>query len=216
MKKATEQIRESSKESWQKIESKARPSFVDRLGRNMALAGLLVLGVSALKNAQLPSGQTVLAAVQEITYPRLDDRLGAIDFVGSFFPETAAVFFEDAPVSFLTAPGVGAALHAWSREEPYLTYQTEANGSVYAAAPGQVMSVAHGMEEERVIRIRHENGVETMYYDLQEAYVQEGDQVTETTCLGVALPGKDATMEVRRAGKTVDPTAWMRERQGTP
>ena len=71
------------------------------------------------------------------------------------------------------------------------------------------MSVAHGLEEERVVRVRHENGLESLYYNLGSVSVREGDEVTAQSCLGTALAGQQALVEVRRAGRAIDPTAML-------
>lgn len=194
------------------IEKRGKPSFFDRLGRNMALAAALILAVSALRNAALPSGETVLTAVRQIIQPQWDDHLGTIDFVGNFFPDTVAVFFESPLTLHLSAPCLGPLTHAWSQNEPYVSYQTASDQRVYAAAEGQVMAVAHGPEEELILRLRHDGGVETMYYALSRIYVQEGDRVTEETCLGEVREGQEAILEVRRAGREIDPTAYLESR----
>jgi len=190
-----------------------RPTFAEKLTRNMALAGLLVLVLSAMKNAQLPTGQTVLAAVQQLTQPKWDERLGAIDFVGNFFPETVAVFFDTAALPRMTAPCMGGCVHVWSEDEPYLSYSVGADRRIYAALQGQVMSVSHGQEEEKVLRLRHDDGLETMYYELGEVFVSEGDRVAEDTCLGIVMPGGNAVMEVRRAGRSINPSACIQPRE---
>ena len=68
------------------------------------------------------------------------------------------------------------------------------------------MSVSHGIDAERVLRIRQDDGLETLYYELGSATVREGDHVSADTYLGCALPDKAVTIEVRRAGRAIDPT----------
>ncbi|MBR3017508.1 MAG: M23 family metallopeptidase [Clostridia bacterium] len=184
----------------------------EKLARNFAFAGILTLAVVTVRNAQLPTGKTVLTAVQEIIDADWDKSLGTISFVSNLLPESMAVFFETDMQAILTAPCMGNIAHAWSEEEPYIGYST-VNGRVYAVSDGQVMSVAHGLEEERVVRVRHENGLESMYYNLASVNVREGDEVTAQTCLGTVLPEKQALLEVRRAGRAVDPASWLTPRK---
>ena len=80
---------------------------------------------------------------------------------------------------------------------------------VYAFAAGQVMSIAHGQDEELIVRLRHENGMETLYYNLSDVLTQEEDSVSSSTCLGHVIPGSQALPEVRRAGRSMNPTAWL-------
>ena len=204
---------EPQKTAWQYVENKAKPSLADRLCRNMALACALILCISAARNLDLPRGQTLLAAVTEITQPLLDERLGAIDYVGSFFPETVSVFLES-PSIRLTAPCSGRMTHAWNGEEPYLSYSAAPDRAVFAALEGLVSAVAHGADEGRIVTIRHKDGIETIYYDLENIFVQEGDAVTEKTCLGTLLAGRDAALEVRRYGRPVRPLVEARGDKG--
>ena len=191
-----------------------RPRWGERLARNVALAGLLMVTVAAMRNAELPSGGTVLTAVRQMIDGEWDGgALGKISFVGSFLPETVAVFFESAPDAALTAPCFGSLSHAWTAEEPYLGYASQ-DKRVYAVAPGQVMSVYHGPEEEYILRVRHDDGLETMYYALASIFVSEGDAVSASTCLGQALP-EGVVIEVRRAGRAIDPTDLIADRAGS-
>ncbi len=185
----------------------------ERLARNLALAGMLVITIAAMRNAELPSGATVLTAVRQMIDGEWDDHLGKISFVGRFLPETVAVFFESAPDAELAAPCFGSLTHAWTEQEPYLGYEGE-DKRVFAVAAGQVMSVSHGPDEEFILRVRHEDGLETMYYNLSSYAAAEGDMVTPGTCLGEALPG-GVFIEVRRAGRAIDPTGLIMPRGGS-
>ena len=187
-----------------------KPRWGEHLARNLALAGMLVITIAAMRNAELPTGATVLTAVQQMIDGEWDDHLGKISFVGRFLPETVAVFFESAPNAELTAPCFGSLTHAWTEQEPYLGYQGE-DSRVFALAAGQVMSIYHGSDEEYILRVRHDDGLETMYYALASAAVSEGDAVSVSTCLGRAQPG-GAVIEVRRAGRAIDPTGLMTDR----
>ena len=177
----------------------------EKLARNFAFVGILTLMVVSVRNAQLPTGQTVLTAVQEMIDASWDGSLGKISFVSNLLPESMAVFFESDLSAKLTAPCFGPVVHAWSDKEPYLGYSA-ANGNVFAVSAGQVMSVAHGLEEEKIVRVRHENGLESLYYNLASVNIREGDEVSAQTCLGTALAGQQALVEVRRAGRAINPT----------
>ena len=190
-----------------------RPRFGERLSRNLALAGMLIITVAALRNAQLPTGQTVLTAVRHMIDDHWEENIGKISFVSNLFPETVSVFFQSAPAASLTLPCFQASLvHPWSGDEPYLGFASSNGSAVYAVSSGQVMSVAHGPEEEKIIRLRHEDGLESMYYNLLTVAVREGDAVTASTKLGEAIPGASIAVEVRRAGLPIDPTALFSPR----
>ena len=188
-------------------------AFGERLARNLALSCLLLVAVVSVRNEKLPSGDTVLTAVKGITEMQLGESLGKISFVSKLLPESVSVFFDEGPAfSSLVSPCFGAISHAWSEEEPFLSF-APGDGLIYAAAPGQVMSIAHGMDEERIVRVRHENGLETVYYELGEVRVREGETVDQKTCLGALLPGREAAFETRYAGRSFDPAARMQPRE---
>ncbi len=188
------------------------PRWGERLVRNLALAGMLVITIAAVRNAELPNGKTVLTAIQEMIEGDWDGQLGKINFVGRFLPETVAVFFESTPDAELTAPCFGSLTHGWTEREPYLGYEGD-DTRVFAAAAGQVMSVSHGPDEEYILRVRHDDGLESLYFNLASTAVVEGDRVTTATCLGKSLPG-GCFIEVRRAGRAIDPTGLISPRKG--
>ena len=195
-------------------ESPARDktAWTEKLARNLALAGMLVLIVTAVRNDCLPSGQTVLSAVQSLIDTGWDDSVGKISFVSNLLPDAVSVFFETPLSEEWTAPCFGTAVHAWSREEPYLGYEAT-DSRVFAMADGQVMSVAHGPDEERILRVRQENGLEVMYYNLSALNVREGDQVKKDQCIAASLP-QGVAVEIRRAGRPIDPTEYIKPRTG--
>ena len=187
---------------------KLRP-WRERLSRNLALAGMLLLAISAVRNAQLPSGETVLTAVQQIVDQNWDDSLGKISFVSNFFPDSAAVFFEITPESELIAPCVGMLSHVWNENEPYIGYYVSESEKVFAIAAGKVMSVAHGNNEENIIRIAQDDGLETLYYLEEIPLVNEGDQINSNTCIGKAGRKTQIMLEVRKNGLPINPTDMM-------
>ena len=104
---------------------------------------------------------------------------------------------------------MGRVSHAWSSQEPYIGYSAPGDEMVYAFAAGQVMSIAHGQDEELIVRLRHESGMETLYYNLADVLTQEGDSVSSSTCLGHVIRGSQALLEVRMAGRSMNPSAWL-------
>jgi len=209
IKKIEEKMQESRKSRIEYMASK--PSFGVHLTRNLALAGMLLLAITSVRNAALPSGKTILASVQDIIETDWDSDIGKISFVSNLFPETVSVFFDSSPDALLTQPCFGELIHPWDQNEPYLGYES-ADSKVYAVAAGQVMSIAHGNNEEKILRIRQADGLETLYYNLASISVQEGDYVTSSTFLGQVLPAAQAVIEVRKDGLAIDPTGMMEYR----
>ena len=183
-------------------------SPTEKLVRNLALAGMLILTVVSIHNAELPDGKTVQTAVQGLIDTPWDESLGKISFVSTLFPEAVSVFFSSHPDLQLLAPCSGFQSHSWNSQEPYLAYQSS-DGKVYAAADGQVMSLAHGLNDERIIRIRHSDSIESLYYNLTNVAVAEGDFVSASTLLGYCMDNLTAVIDIRNHGKSVDPSAYI-------
>ncbi len=75
-------------------------------------------------------------------------------------------------------------MHAWREAEPYIGL-LGASQDVRGRRGRGCDEVAHGDNEERILRIRHDNGLETMYGNLAESYVSEGDHVYAGDILGL-------------------------------
>ena len=69
----------------QYFHEKPKFSWRERLARNLALSGMLVLTIVAVKDARLPSGKTILTGVQQMVDQNWDDNLGKISFVSNLF-----------------------------------------------------------------------------------------------------------------------------------
>ena len=183
-----------------------KPARSQRLVRNCALTALLLITVTSVRNERLPSGQTVLTAVQTMTGEGWDDTLGRISFVSALVPDTVAVFGDGQASYSLYAPANGEMTHSWSIDEPYLSYRA-GDGQVYALGGGQVMSVTADDENGYALRVRQTDGLEAMYYDLSAIRVREGDEIAAQACIGSCL--RDAVVEVRRDGVSMDAAAWI-------
>lgn len=197
--------------SMQYLPDKQKIRWSEKLLRNFFVVALLTLLLSAIHNEQLPSGNTVMTAVQEIIDTPWDESLGKISFVSNMFPDVAAVFFSDAPTLDLIAPCMGEAINTWTKATPYLSYMN-ADLKVYAPGNGQIMSIAYGERDEKVIRIRHTDGIESIIYGLSSLYVQEGNSVTCSTIIGEGRSNTTTILEMRKDGVPFDPTELIRSR----
>ena len=77
---------------------------------------------------------------------------------------------------------------------------------VRAAADGEVMSIAHGLDEERIVRIRHDDASEAIYGNLASCLAQVGDRVYAGDVFASILEGEPLAFELRVDGRSVDPT----------
>ena len=129
-------------------------------------------------------------------------------FVDSLLPaEVQEVWRQEESVTVFE-PVQGNVVHAWSRQEPYLELSCNTT-DVRAAADGEIMSIAHGMDEERIVRIRHEGGLETLYGNLASCAHEVGDRVYAGDAFATVLEGAPLAFELRRDGRSIDPTGLM-------
>jgi hypothetical protein len=198
------------KESEIKWVKPRKKDFAERLTRNVAVAAALLLCVVAVRNAALPDTKGVFAAIQDSITMNLDESLGKLTFVSNLLPESALVFWDSNKTVQVTAPVHGDIIHVYNEEEPYIAL-LGVSTDVRVAADGEVMNIAHGDGEERVVRIRHDNGLETLYGNLLDCYVAEGDRVYEGDIIGDTAEKQPVYFEVRRNGRSIDPVPMMRE-----
>ncbi len=168
-------------------EEKKRKPFGERLTRNAMCALVALFCLATATNITLPSGRSVTQTLRDAVEYDWDDSLGRLTFVGNFLPESVQVFWTGEQPPALTAPCVGRVVHVWSEQEPYVGL--ESTSVVYACAPGEVTAVAHGENEERIVRVRHAGDLETVVYGLSACFVAVGDEVNAGSVLG--LPGED-------------------------
>ncbi|MGN1021112.1 MAG: peptidoglycan DD-metalloendopeptidase family protein [Aristaeellaceae bacterium] len=182
----------------------------EELLKNLAVASALVVCALALRSGAVPSltqpTDAVLAAVSGDTL--LDEQLGKLSFVSALFPEATLVFGEQAEETLAMPVSGGTVAHAWSEEEPYISW-TCASGQVVSSLDGEVSGVYHGNDEERIVQVTSDSGLSCVYGNIETAAVAAGDAVRAGDVLGTLLPGAECVMEVRRNGCSVDPAALM-------
>jgi len=137
-----------------------------------------------------------------------DENVGRLSFVSDLLPAEIRAVWSEVPAVQVMAPITGETLHAWSEQEPYLELQG-AVSDVRAAAAGEVMSIAHGLEEERIVRIRHADDSETLYGNLETCFVEVGDWVETGEIFAALIPGEPLAFELRVDGRSIDPQNQM-------
>ena len=182
----------------------------EELLKNMSVAATLVLCAVALKNDAVPGTETavdaVLASVADDTL--LDDRLGKLTFVSKMLPEATLVFGEGGQESLAMPVSGGVVVHAWSQQEPYMTWRSSTR-DVQSAGDGVVMGIFHGEDEELLVQVMGDNGVECVYGNLAEVYVQPGETIAAGDAVGVLLIDQDCVFEVRVDGVSTDPAVYL-------
>lgn len=183
--------------------------WTDKLIRNLAVVGALLLTVVAVKNASVPEARSVFSALQESAGMEWDESLGKLSFVNGIFPQELQAVWNEKEQLAVFAPVTGQTVHAWSAQEPYVEYET-AISDVRAAADGEVMSIAHGLDEERIVRVRHDDETESIYGNLDTCFVEVGDYIYAGDVFARLIDGKPLAFELRKDGRSIDPEGLLR------
>ncbi|NLV58032.1 MAG: M23 family metallopeptidase [Clostridiales bacterium] len=177
---------------------------LDNLLRNVAVVGAIVLVVIAVRNTEGTPTQSVFAALQSSMNMEWDESLGKLSFVSNLLPGSVQGVWNEAENIQVLAPSNGELVHAWSPEEPYIELQGIVR-DVRAAANGEIMSIAHGLDEEVIVRIRHDDSTETLYGNLAACHMDVGDYVFAGDIIGTVLDGSPLAFELRKDGRSIDP-----------
>ena len=197
-------------------ELKPRKSWIhdllqlDQLGRNLIVTGCLFLMVVAVRNAGTHEAMSVFGALKASAGMEWDESVGKLSFVNSLLPPgVQAVWSTDADISVFS-PVTGAVVHAWSRQEPYVMMESRVR-DVRAAADGEIMSIAHGLDEEKIVRVRHDDETESIYGNLEQCFLQEGDRVYAGDVFATLLTDRPLAFELRVDGRSVDPEGRLKQ-----
>ncbi|MBR2924021.1 MAG: M23 family metallopeptidase [Clostridia bacterium] len=180
----------------------------ENLSRNLALVGCLALVVLALQQTGSEKSVSVFSTLRDEMTATWDQDVGKLSFVSDLLPAEIQAVWNPAAGIAVQTPVNGQVVHTWSVQEPYLEMSTTVT-DVRSAGDGEVMSIAHGLDEERIIRIRHTDGSEALYGNLQSAHVEVGSVVESGEIIASLLPDKPLAFELRVNGQSVDPVPCM-------
>jgi len=180
----------------------------DLLVRNLAVVGVLLLTVIALRTSPSTQAQSVFSTLQESAGMEWDESVGKLSFVNRLLPEALQEVWNPQPDFMVYAPLSGETLHVWTKNEPYITVMGRTD-EIRVAADGEVMSIAHGLNEERIVRVRHLDDTEALYGNLAVSHVAEGQRVYAGDVIGTLLPNQPLAFELRVNGRSVDPSGRM-------
>ena len=182
----------------------------ERLIRNTAIAGALLLVVLAVRNVDEPWSDQAISGLKQAVTMRVDwdDSIGRLSFVRALVPDAALVFLNMSGRDRLTMPVNGTLTHAWTEEQPWQEYACEAGSAVLAAGGGRILAASEGMGGDWVVLIGHEGGAETTYGYLADATVQVGQTVEAGDVIGHAAQSDDAGVyfELRENSLPADPS----------
>lgn len=184
-------------------EDATRPlGFGERMLRNTAVCVALLLCVMAAQSVNTPGATEATNLLSQVVSMDLSESLGSLRFVSNLIPESAQVFWNLGAEKH-QAPSEAAVVHVFSGQEPWVSYGA---GEAYASAAGEVMSVAVDAKGRATVRLRHASGMETLYGNLLEVAVQEGDWVEAGALVGAA---KELMFELRGEGRAMDPSPYL-------
>ncbi len=193
---------------YEEIPLPERKSGFLKLNRNVAFLMLLMVCLASIHNSTLPSGKTVLTALQQTVDSDWDETLGQITFVDQLLPQTLSVFFAQPMNTSLSLPCLGSMAHPWQADAPYVSFVPDTSAAL-AMADGEVMNVSHGADNALTLRIRHDSGLESVYYHLSAVFCREGDIVKKGDTIATISQGQNLVVDVRRDGLSVDPAAYF-------
>lgn len=182
------------------------------LTRNLAVVGCLVLVVLAVKQTGNEENVSVFSSLKSEMTATWDDDIGKLSFVSELLPPEIREVWNPSPTVVVVAPVNGKVVHEWTAQEPYLEMTCTAT-EIRSSGDGEVMSISHGLDEERIVRIRHADGNETLYGNLKDTFVEAGTIVNSGDVIGTLLPGKPLAFELRVDGRSIDPVPCMAELQ---
>ena len=176
--------------------------FGERMLRNTAICVTILLCVLAAQSLN-PDGTGGTNLLSQIVSMDLSESLGSLKFVSNFVPESVAVLWHLGSERH-AAPTSASVIHEFNEREKWVGYGA---GEVYATASGEVMSVAVEPSGKGALRMRHASGMETVYSNLVQVFVKEGDWVETGEKIGAA---KELVYEIRDEGRPMDPSLFQR------
>lgn len=178
--------------------------------KNTAVASALVLCAVTLRTGTIPSLSNAADAIITAAADQslLDEQLGKLSFVSALFPEAVLVFGESHTSNLAIPVSGGVVIHAWSENEPYMTFRSVTN-QVISADDGEVIGIYHGNADERLVQIINKEGLACLYGNMEDVNVQIGEVVSTGSVLGTLLPGEDLAFEVRQNGISINPAGFF-------
>lgn len=190
-------------DDWQSVPKRKSASGV-RLKRNALFFSAVLLcavGGTLFATKGTDAVQYVMAHVTAGF--EFDESIGRLHYVRNVLPESVMVFLtsnEDALTVW--QPSETEACHVWTEQEPWIEYRSD--GKVMnACEEGEVMSIVRNNADKYTLRIRHENGYESVYSGISALKVSEGERIHAGDTLGSCA--SVGAFELRHDGLSVLP-----------
>ncbi|MCG0275263.1 MAG: M23 family metallopeptidase [Thermosediminibacteraceae bacterium] len=210
---------------------KSREGFISL--KKVIISLVILCAVLLMKKVNFPLSSMVLTRVnQALTYEmdltKLQDTIKNFNLLKEELPAFKSIIRDEAPK--LSSSGMIAPVHGkvtsrfGQRFHPLLKVERMHNGidieqvegtPVKAAGDGTVMLAAEDAELGRIVKIRHDGDVVTVYAHLKDVYVKIGDKVNQGQIIGTV--GKTGLaekphlhFEIWEKGVAVNPEKWLK------
>lgn len=171
---------------------------------------LVCLTCLLIKVIDTPATKDASQAIQDMVSYDLDleDSLGKLHFVQNIFPGLTAVFSNSAGT--MRYPVQGNVIQNFQEDGLNgVRIHAEANNEVTAAADGILLKRAVSSEFGNYLRIKHPNGVETVYYGLAESPLLEGASIARGDVIGTLTDTGVLYFEVYQNGVVKNPLSFF-------
>lgn len=191
------------RQAWTPMTGRKKKRMTKRLLRNTAIFAAVCLCMGAGAFLSLRNPERTKAVMSHVTAGfEYDETIGRLQFVSRILPESAMVFLSgETQDAALCAPADAQVTHAWTMEEPWMEYACV--GDVLACRDGEIMTIVKNRQDEYTVRMRHEDGYESLYSGLSAVHFKPSDMVSVGQQIGTAAGS--AAFELRKDGLSILP-----------
>jgi len=174
------------------------------------ICAVVCAGCLLLKVIDTPATQQATQTIRDMISYDLDmeDSIGKLKFVQNIFPGLEAVFSNSAAA--MQYPVQGSVVQNFRENGCQgVRIHALANGEVAAAADGILLKRAVSQEHGNYLRIKHPNGMETVYYGLAQSPLPEGTDVGRGDVIGTLTDSGVLYFEVYKNGTVQNPLSFF-------
>lgn len=177
----------------------------ERITRNFACTVLIIVAAYAVKESRLPESNIVYTAANSMIEVPWEETLGRIQFVNAVFPETDNIHQTYYGMPELLSGSTPPVTHAWIKDEPYLSFRTDA---AHVLTGGLVDHIQHQADGTLTVLMIHDNGYASEYHNLSSCDATEGTQLEYQQLLGKTKDG-EMIYVMKYDGIPIDPTSYL-------
>ncbi len=175
------------------------------------ICAVILVGILVVKTLDVPESREAFSDFNAAltSDSDMDKALGKLRFVTDLFDSSEAVF--NPAETGMVLPVEELTMETGTTGQYVMTVEVEEDTPVLAAADGQVYYAGGSNEYGQIVRIRHQNGYETVYAGLTPE-VKTGRTLLAGERIGVAGSGTEFRFMVYLDGVLVDPRPYFEKR----